>query len=165
MSLKCPECQSENPDDARFCSQCTSPLRPGETASKPLTKTLQIPKDELQAGMTFANRYQIVEKLGRGGMGSVYKVLDSEIDEEVALKLLNPDITADENTIQRFRNELKIARMILHRNVCRMFDISQDEGSYYITRERTTQVDDQREIYQAMYARLSRVFSDAFRLA
>ncbi len=86
-------------------------------------------------GSIFAGRYQIIEELGKGGMGKVYKVLDKEIEEKVALKLLNPEVAGDERTIQRFREELKLARKISHRNVCRMFDLSREGGNYYITME------------------------------
>jgi serine/threonine protein kinase/Flp pilus assembly protein TadD len=89
----------------------------------------------LATGTTFARRYQIIEELGRGGMGKVYKVLDTEIKERVALKLLNPEIAADQQTIERFRNELKFARTISHRNVCRMHDLGREEGTYFITME------------------------------
>jgi serine/threonine-protein kinase len=71
----------------------------------------------------------------RGGMGKVYKVLDKEIQEEVALKLLNPEIASDEKTIERFRNELKYARRITHKNVCRMHDINREKDTYFITME------------------------------
>jgi serine/threonine protein kinase len=53
----------------------------------------------------------------------------------MALKLLNPDIAGDEKTIERFRNELKLARAISHRNVCRMYDLGREEGTYCITTE------------------------------
>jgi serine/threonine protein kinase len=83
----------------------------------------------------FAERYQIIEELGRGGMGNVYKALDKELGERVALKLLKPEIAADHRIIERFRNELKFARKITHKNVCRMFDLSKFERTPYITME------------------------------
>jgi TolB-like protein/Tfp pilus assembly protein PilF/predicted Ser/Thr protein kinase len=89
----------------------------------------------LATGTTFAGRYQVIEELGKGGMGNVYKVYDAEVEEKVALKLLNPEIASDEETIKRFRNELKLARTISHKNVCRMYDLGQQEGVYYITME------------------------------
>ena len=101
----------------------------------PLTETIQVPIKELAAGTTFARRYQIIEDLGKGGMGRVYKVFDTEVREKMALKLLNPDIAGDERTIERFRNELKLARAVSHRNVCRMYDFGREEGTYYITME------------------------------
>jgi serine/threonine protein kinase/Flp pilus assembly protein TadD len=94
-----------------------------------------MPADELTTGFTFAGRYQVVEELGKGGMGSVYKVLDKEINAKVALKLIKPEIAADQKTIDRFRNELKLARMIGHKNVCRMFDLGREEDKYFITME------------------------------
>ena len=68
-------------------------------------------------------------------MGRVYKAYDTEVREKLALKLLQPDIARDERTIERFRNELKLAREISHRNICRMYDLGREEGTYYITME------------------------------
>jgi len=83
----------------------------------------------------FAGRYQIIEELGKGGMGKVYKVFDKEVNAKVALKLIKPEIAADNKTIDRFRNELKVARDIAHKNVCRMYDLGREAGAYYITME------------------------------
>jgi serine/threonine protein kinase/Tfp pilus assembly protein PilF len=99
------------------------------------TKTLQTPVHELTAGSTFAGRYQIIEELGKGGMGKVYKVFDTKIKEKVALKLINPEIASDKGTIERFANEIRLARRIGHRNVCKMFDIGEVEGAHFITME------------------------------
>ncbi|HVP91409.1 MAG TPA: protein kinase [Terriglobales bacterium] len=100
-----------------------------------MTETLQTPVRELTTGSTFAGRYQVIEELGRGGMGRVYKVQDTDIKEKVALKLLRPEIALDKETIERFSNELKLARKISHRNVCRMFDLGKAEGTTFITME------------------------------
>jgi serine/threonine protein kinase/lipoprotein NlpI len=134
MAIKCPKCHSDNPDTKRFCGECGTQLLPTEEVSAP-TETLEAAKEELTTGSTFAGRYQIIEELGKGGMGKVYKVHDTEIKEKVALKLLKPEIAADKKTIERFQNELKFARKISHRNVCRMYDLNKEEGSYYITME------------------------------
>ena len=132
--MKCPKCHSDYPDDTRFCSNCGTQLIPAEEISASQTKTLQTPL-ELARRSTFANRYDVIEELGRGGMGRVYRVFDKQIQEEVALKLLKPEIAADKKTIERFRNEIKFARKIAHRNVCRMYDLSEEEGTQYITME------------------------------
>jgi serine/threonine protein kinase len=132
--MKCPKCQSDNPDTKRFCGECGTQLIPTEEISAP-TETLETPKEELTTGSTFAERYQIIEELGKGGMGKVYKAHDTEIKEKVALKLIKPEIAADKKTIERFQNELRFARKISHRNVCRMYDLNKEEGSYYITME------------------------------
>ena len=133
MIIKCPECQTENTSDSQFCKKCATPLPSSEEIF--LTKTLEIAVEELTRGTTFAGRYEIIEELGKGGMGRVYKVLDKKIDEEVALKLLIPEISTDKQAISRFRNELKIARKITHKNVCRMHDINEEDGTQYITME------------------------------
>jgi serine/threonine protein kinase/Tfp pilus assembly protein PilF len=100
-----------------------------------VTETLSTAVRELTMGSTFAGRYQVIEELGKGGMGRVYKVFDSKIKEKVALKLIKPEIASDKETIERFGNELRLARKISQRNVCRMFDIGEAEGDHFITME------------------------------
>ena len=112
-----------------------TPVKSEKRATVPSTKTLVTPKKELNTGSTFAGRYQVIEELGKGGMGRVYKVLDNEINEKVALKLLKPEIAGDEKRVQRFRNELRNARKVSHKNVCRMYHFSKAEDTYYITME------------------------------
>jgi eukaryotic-like serine/threonine-protein kinase len=94
-----------------------------------------MPVHELTTGSAFAGRYQVIEELGHGGMGKVYKVFDREVQAKMALKLIRPEVSADKNTIDRFRNELKIARDISHKNICRMYDLGREAGSYFITME------------------------------
>jgi serine/threonine protein kinase/tetratricopeptide (TPR) repeat protein len=134
--MKCPQCQHENPADTSFCGRCGAPLFPGPQDIRSSTKTMRIPLRELSIGSTFAGRYQVLEHLGKGGMGRVYKVLDLEINEVVALKVLGPELSDDEEFIRRFHNELKLARRISHKNVCGLYHLSRDEsGTYYITME------------------------------
>ena len=100
-----------------------------------MTETIQAPVRELTTGSTFAGRYQVIEELGHGGMGRVYKVLDTKIKEKVALKLIKPEIASDKDTIERFSNEIRLARGIRHKNVCGMFDLGEAEGAHFITME------------------------------
>jgi len=139
VATKCPKCHSKNPDTLKFCGECGTQLIPSSRDIQPeVTKTLQTAVRELTTGSTFAGRYQIIEELGKGGMGKVYRVLDKKLNEEVALKLIKPEIASDKETIQRFSNELKLARKIGHRNVGRMFELMQDEGIHFITMEYVT---------------------------
>ncbi|NIM59829.1 MAG: protein kinase [Candidatus Aminicenantes bacterium] len=135
MGIKCPECNFENPDETIYCGKCATSLKPSEEISGIHTETLEAPKNELTRGTTFAERYEIIEELGKGGMGKVYRVEDKKIKEEVALKLIKPEISSDKKTIERFSNELKFARKIAHRNVCKMFDLGEEKGAHYITME------------------------------
>ena len=134
MSVKCPKCQAENPDTQRFCGDCGTQLPVSEKIPVP-TKTIEAPKEELTTGFTFAERYQIIEELGKGGMGRVYKAHDKKIKEKIALKLIKPEIAKDKKTIERFSNELRLARKIRHKNVCGMFDLGEEKGTHYITME------------------------------
>lgn len=135
MAITCSKCRLSNPDTSRFCADCGAQLLSSKEIRPEVTETLHTPIRELTTGSTFAGRYQLIEELGKGGMGKVYKVYDTEIKERVALKLLRPDIAADHETIERFRNELKFARKIRHKNVCQMFDLAREADSYYITME------------------------------
>ncbi len=133
MGIKCPKCQADNPDTLKFCGECGTQIIPLEEI--PVTETIETPKEELTTGSTFAGRYQIIEELGKGGMGKVYKAQDTDLKEKVAIKLLRSEIAADKKTIERFRNELKFARKIRHKNVCQMYDLNREEGMHYITME------------------------------
>jgi serine/threonine protein kinase/tetratricopeptide (TPR) repeat protein len=135
MPLKCPKCQKENPDTQQYCGNCGTQLSlPGKTSSS-MTKTLETPIKRLEPASFFAERYEILEELGKGGMGEVYKVKDKRLNEEMALKILKPEIAADKGMIERFKNELKLARKIAHRNVCKMYDLHEFEKIPYITME------------------------------
>ena len=135
MIIKCPKCHFDNPDETIYCGKCATPLPSSKDISVSQTETLQTPIKELTTGSTFASRYQIIEELGKGGMGKVYKVFDQEVRAKMALKLIKPEVSADKNTIDRFLNELKIARDISHKNVCRMYDLGKEAGNYFITME------------------------------
>ncbi|MGD9347410.1 MAG: serine/threonine-protein kinase, partial [Candidatus Aminicenantes bacterium] len=135
MAVRCPECNTENPEDSKYCKECAAPLSPSDDASIALTKTLETPIRILKRGTLFGERYEIIEELGRGGMGTVFRVEDTKVGQEIALKLIKPEVASDMRTIERFRNELKITRMISHRNVCRMFDLSESKGTHFITME------------------------------
>ena len=134
--MKCPNCLADNPESFRFCKDCGTPLRL-KIKEDPLqaSNTLKLGMDKLPKGTLFAGRYQIIDELGAGGMGRVYKVHDTELDAQVVLKVLLPEVAAEPETISRFRNELKLSRDISHKNVCRMFDLNISSGSYYITME------------------------------
>jgi TolB-like protein/Tfp pilus assembly protein PilF/predicted Ser/Thr protein kinase len=133
MGTKCPKCDTVNPSDSKYCKECATSLPSPEKI--PVTKTLETPTDKLTTGTTFASRYEIIEELGKGGMGRVYRVKDQKLDEEIALKVLKPEIAADKGMIERFKNELKLARKIAHKSICKMYDLNEEEETPYITME------------------------------
>ena len=91
--------------------------------------------EDFQRGKVFADRYEVIELLGKGGMGLVYRVEDKKTREEVALKIIKNEIIEDRETVERFSNELKLARKIAHRNVCKMYHLAEIEGIHYLTME------------------------------
>ena len=133
--MKCPKCHFENPADTRFCGNCAALLQPADSEPGFPTKTIEVETQELATGTAFAGRYQIIEELGSGGMGKVYKALDTKISEKIALKVIKPEIALDKRTIERFNNELKLARKIRHKNVCQMFDLGEEKGTHFISME------------------------------
>jgi serine/threonine-protein kinase len=90
----------------------------------------------LTIGARFAGRYDILDVLGSGGMGVVYRAYDREVGETVAIKALRPELGAiDATALERFKQELRLARRITHRNVVRTYDLGEVDGIYYITME------------------------------
>jgi len=147
--MKCLRCQNENPEGTRFCGRCGRELPgSGETVASG-TATFQTPSKGLERGTTFARRFEIIEEIGKGGMGTVYKAYDSKIREVVALKLLKPEIASDLEVIERFRNEIKLARQVSHRHVCRMYDLGEEWLSIYISMEYVAGEDLKRFIHRA----------------
>ncbi len=90
----------------------------------------------IQPGSTFAGRYDIKESLGAGGMGVVYRAFDRELQEPVAIKTLRPEAMAGGTVaLDRFKQEIRLARRIAHRNVVRTYDLGEQNGMYYLTME------------------------------
>lgn len=169
MSIRCQKCEYVNPPDTRFCGGCGTRLAlstpPTSGPGQAQTQTLQTGIPELQVGSLFAGRYLILESLGRGGMGRVYRALDKKLDVEVAVKLLRPEVAADEGIIQRFKNELKLARAISHPHVCRMFDMSEDQGTHFITMEYVPGEDLKTTVHRVGPLGLSKALSIAKQIA
>lgn len=89
----------------------------------------------LPPGTVLLNRFRVVRKIGGGGFGYVYLVEDTSIHEELVLKILNPQISMDETMIRRFVHELKYTRKITHKNVIRLHDFLEIEGTHAISME------------------------------
>src|SRR5450432_713801 len=93
---------------------------------------------EIVRGSILAGRYQIEAVIGKGGSGIVLRAFDRVAQVPVAVKILKPDLATDPRWIERFSRELRLARQIQHPNVCRVFDIGQADGHWFITMELAT---------------------------
>ena len=89
----------------------------------------------LEPGVVLAQRYEIVEIIGQGGMGAVYKATDLELNRTVALKVIRPELARDKAIVDRFKQELLLAHQVTHRNVIRIYDLSEADGMKFITME------------------------------
>ncbi len=140
----CPKCHHKNLPQAQDCAQCGAPLEDeGATITgasgwqpAPAGAVVQvIGPSVLQLGTVFNHRYQIEQVLGQGGMGAVYKAHDQELDRPVALKVIRPELASNPEILQRFKQELILARKVTHKNVNRIFDLGEAEGIKFITME------------------------------
>jgi TolB-like protein/Tfp pilus assembly protein PilF/predicted Ser/Thr protein kinase len=124
MGIECPKCHFDNPDDTVYCGKCGTPLKSAKEIS--ITKTLITPTEKLQKGSTVAGRYQILEELGRGGMGVVYKAEDTKLKRTVALKFLPPELT-------HISEEAQAAAALDHPNICTVHEFDEAEEKTFIS--------------------------------
>jgi serine/threonine-protein kinase len=150
---RCASCGGEISESSGFCGGC------GAAAAVPdafATQTVAIPTPRASSSGTSASasrssyvrpqgrftpgtllggRYRIVAMLGKGGMGEVYRADDLSLDQPVALKFLPEALAFNEDALDRFRNEVRIARQVSHPNVCRVYDMGEMEGQYFLSME------------------------------
>ena len=125
-----PPTRVANPDAT--LSDSLPPLTPAGV--RPLSG-IYIKEAILQPGDLIGARYEILALLGEGGMGSVYKAMDREVERTVALKLIRPELASNPAILARFKQELLTAHQVTHKNVIRIYDISEADGVKFITME------------------------------
>jgi len=133
MGIRCVDCQYENPDETLFCGKCGSRFPLSDEAAISLTRTIQIPAKSLLKGSTFAERYEIIEELGRGGMGVVYKAQDTKLKRGVALKFLPQELTHISELKERFMREAQAAAALDHPNICTVYEFDEAEEKTFIS--------------------------------
>jgi hypothetical protein len=89
----------------------------------------------LRPGYVLGRRYEIVQLLGQGGMGAVYRALDREVNRTVALKVIRPDLAGNTAILERFKLELVLSHQVTHKNVVRIYDLGDADGIKFITME------------------------------
>jgi serine/threonine protein kinase/tetratricopeptide (TPR) repeat protein len=131
--MKCPRCSTQNPQYATFCKSCATLLPPYDQTMSLPPEAHDLSDIQLTYGGIFAERYKILEKLGGGGMGVVYKAEDLRLKRNVALKLLPPSLTKNPEYKQRFIQEAQAASILEHQNICTIHEIDETpDGQLYI---------------------------------
>jgi len=129
----CPKCLSENADTSKFCNNCGLSFVPVEQPGFSATKTLETPVPKIDKGTLIAGKYRILEEIGRGGMGIVYRAEDIKLKRTVALKFLPHQWISDAESRERFIHEARAASALDHNNICTIHEIEETEdGRMYI---------------------------------
>ncbi|MCJ7488161.1 MAG: protein kinase, partial [Candidatus Aminicenantes bacterium] len=135
MAVKCPQCHSEILDDSRFCSKCGMPIHATEEELAAFTKTLATPSKGVSFGSLLAGKYRLLEEIGHGGMGIVYKAEDMRLKRTVALKFLPPELSSNTEARERFLQEARAAAALSHPNICTIHEVDESEDKPFIAME------------------------------
>lgn len=130
--MNCPSCQQVLPGEAQFCSHCGASTARFHTRTEIIdaqTTKPQSPTRDPLVGVVLDSKYELVERLGSGGMGTVYRARRLHIGDDVAVKILRPELVLDAEAIERFRREARSAAMISHPNVVIIHDFSDARSS------------------------------------
>jgi len=143
--MKCPRCQRSIPTGNASCPACgfsydeaTQKLDspPNKSSDKrSFTSFDSIDDARFVPGTILADRYRIVGLLGKGGMGEVYRADDLKLAQPVALKFLPDHLLSDSGALARFHREVRVARQVSHKNVCRVYDIGEVDGRHFLSME------------------------------
>jgi len=133
--MECPSCRFDNLEGARYCRMCAAPLGAKAPAPGPESTTLFAAANKLSTGEMYAGRYRIIEEIGTGAMGTIYKARDEKIHDVVSLKVLKPNWTSNRKSVEFFHREIRLARRISHKNICRVYDFGETGLSCFITME------------------------------
>jgi eukaryotic-like serine/threonine-protein kinase len=162
--MDCPHCGLANPSEEIACRKCSTPLpvspggvttpsagarffqKPDQTITNGVATggspsvpagagKARSPEESLRVGIVLGKRYEILEQLGEGGMGAVFKVHDRELERIIAMKVIRPELAQTADALNRFKQELIIARKVTHKNVSRIYDLAEADGVKFITME------------------------------
>jgi len=134
MAIRCSKCNSENSETSRFCADCGTQLGPVKEMP-PLTETLKKPAQIIAPGTVFAGRYEILGKIGEGGMGEVYRALDKNLSRPVAIKILPNAFAEDKERLARFEREAKLLAVLNHPNIAAIHGLEEAGGRRFLVLE------------------------------
>src|SRR5579864_3677507 len=120
---------------SKFSSSDLPTVAEGTPRTPTPVSALRNQQPVLESGAILAGRYEILDALGEGGMGAVYKARDLELDRMVALKVIRPELAKHPSIIERFKKELLLSQRVTHRNVIRIYDLGEGDGVKFITME------------------------------
>ena len=135
MATKCPKCQFENPDDTSYCGKCATPLAAPDEALGSLTRIIDAAGRDFSKGTLLAGKYRILDKLGAGGMGEVYRAEDLSLNRQVAIKVLPAVFAADRERLARFEREAKILASLNHPNIAAIYGVEQADAKRFLVLE------------------------------
>jgi serine/threonine protein kinase len=126
---------AESDDSSRPTSASSPRVKSGTSSSGWLSSSDSIDHGRFGPGTLLGGRYRIVGRLGRGGMGEVYRADDLKLGQPVALKFLPPDVDRDPARLTQLHTEVRMARQVSHPNVCRVYDIDEVDGHTFLSME------------------------------
>src|SRR5882724_4538940 len=126
-----------SPLESRAMDLKITPSLAETVASQEISRVISSIEDEgrFVPGTLLGGRYRIIALLGRGGMGEVYRATDLTLGQSVALKFLPEEASKNQRLLERFHGEVRVARLVSHPNVCRVYDIGEVEGMPFISME------------------------------
>jgi dienelactone hydrolase/predicted Ser/Thr protein kinase len=133
--MKCPRCQSENPDTSKYCGNCAAVLTPAQPSPVSLTETLDVSPNATAAGAVMAGKYRVEGKIGQGGMGVVYRAEDIKLKRPVALKFLPSHLAQSAELRERFLVEARAAAALSHPNICVIHEVGEANAELFIAME------------------------------
>jgi len=135
MTSKCPKCHSDILDDSRFCSKCGTPIHATEEEMEAFTRTLATPSVGASLGSLLAGKYRVLEEVGHGGMGVVYKAEDMKLKRIVAIKFLPRELSMNPEARERFIQEARTAAALSHPNICTIHEVDESVDKPFIVME------------------------------